>query len=739
MASGRIEQQIDLRVTGLKDVKEAEKIVDGLDGTKAKVTIEADATKAQRTVKDVLEDVKRLDTQDAQIVLSLRAAAVEQELSDILERVAKADTEKATIDIELARAAELRGDLDQLGSAIKELDATKVEVEVDIDADKAKTGMEDIGRSADQAKSVSANAIGNITQDLGEMGGVAGSAGVAIGQFGEYFADAAAAGGESIGSIAKNFLTMAGPLTAATIGIGILLDTFKKFQAAAAETKTFNTERVTAWVEALEDAKVTVAEVEEVLSTGGKGKGIFIRVADETKNADVAVAKLFGTLENFNNAIAKGQQGYDDWAAGLLKTAKAAGATEDQYNAMRTVLDDARDGAVNATAAVVAQSAGLTTVQQAAIAYASAIRQSGDASNRAGFEQRFYADATEDAGKAQQEAADLIERVNAKLQEQEDALLATIDAAHSAADASFAAVDSQDRLADATRETSAATLEAIAATNDHGEASDEAREAHEKLDDAIRSERDAVVDAASSAQRLAEEQAKASGTAQTATQRVDGLNQSLIDNARNATPAARQAVYEYLIQLNNVPEEKATEIRAAVAAGDLDTANRLLNETSTTRKAAIQADATNTAQADNELDNVANPGGRARIAKIAIETVGKLFNFDAGGTVVRPGGVAGETGPEIVKLPGQPERLLVGPSWVPPGTRVTSARRTRAILARGGRHPRAYANGGTVMATMPTPVTVNLRFQAGVIGSRFEIERAVRRATRDGIRLAGTR
>jgi hypothetical protein len=98
--------------------------------------------------------------------------------------------------------------------------------------------------------------------------------------------------------------------------------------------------------------------------------------------------------------------------------------------------------------------------------------------------------------------------------------------------------------------------------------------------------------------------------------------------------------------------------------------------------------------------------------------------YDAGGTVGSSGGIAGESGAELVRYPSGRQALLTGGAeYVPPGTRVTSTRQTRAILSRR-RLPR-YANGtGAINVTAnPTvtlpPIMVNLNGRpiAALIGT----------------------
>jgi hypothetical protein len=104
--------------------------------------------------------------------------------------------------------------------------------------------------------------------------------------------------------------------------------------------------------------------------------------------------------------------------------------------------------------------------------------------------------------------------------------------------------------------------------------------------------------------------------------------------------------------------------------------------------------------------------------------------FDQGGTVDGVGGIAGERGPEIIN----DRYLAVGPTYVPPGTKVTSRRRS-AVILRQGRNLRRYDSGGIVGGV--SNLTVNV--SAAVVGNRHDVTRAVMRAGKDILRLYGTR
>lgn len=133
--------------------------------------------------------------------------------------------------------------LEDVAEKAEQIEKLTPELEIAVDgsaldaaAAKAKTSIDGIGKSADSSKSVLANMVGNATQDLGALSGVAGSAGVAIGQMAEYMADAAAQG-EGISSIAGNFAKVIGPVAAISLGVGLLSTVFGNMAKSAEEAR----------------------------------------------------------------------------------------------------------------------------------------------------------------------------------------------------------------------------------------------------------------------------------------------------------------------------------------------------------------------------------------------------------------------------------------------------------------------------------------------------------------------
>ena len=119
-----------------------------------------------------------------------------------------------------------------------------------------------------------ANMVGNTAQDVGTLGGVAGSTGVAIGQMAEYMADAAF-NGEKLGSVALNFAKVAGPILAIGAAIGT-------FQAVLGNLKKDEEE---------------AAEATEALGSAFQQTGDWVMAATQV------LREQSGDLENYTNRI----------------------------------------------------------------------------------------------------------------------------------------------------------------------------------------------------------------------------------------------------------------------------------------------------------------------------------------------------------------------------------------------------------------------------------------------------
>ena len=196
----------------------------------------------------------------------------------------------------------------------------------------------------------------------------------------------------------------------------------------------------------------------------------------------------------------------------------------------------------------------------------------------------------EDAKKAQEEATKAIEDHRKALLDDAKALEAQISSQRSFADADYALKDAQDSFTEALAGTSKAVGEA------HGNA--------QKIDKVYRDVASSAADVADGQVRVAQTFMEASGETLTATEKLDLFNKSMLDNAAVAKGKARDAILDYVANVNSIPAEKMTEIKARINAGDLAGAELLLAAASASRTVAMIATA-DVEQATSDLDAAA--------------------------------------------------------------------------------------------------------------------------------------
>jgi hypothetical protein len=174
--------------------------------------------------------------------------------------------------------------------------------------------------------------------------------------------------------------------------------------------------------------------------------------------------------------------------------------------------------------------------------------------------------------------------------------------------------------------------------------------------------RDKAIDAAKGHQALYESLTEASGATATATGLVDAQNQSLLASAATARGPAKSAILDYIGAVNGIPPEKMTEIRAAIERGDLAEAQRLLDEASEPRKAAFNADATNSALAQTNKDLDAAAHDRTVKFNAAAGTIipglAQLQRLAAGGTSVN-----NTYNVQVPRIPNARELARVSARW----------------------------------------------------------------------------
>jgi hypothetical protein len=253
--------------------------VDASDAAAGLRKLEGAVRSTMRTVDDELSEgatsgeklAASLDKVAAQSKEDLNSAAIAaEELQAALKR-AGSGLEVGDALTSLSRMGlsfdEITQDADKLAVSLKGLGDVRAAGVKDLDAiaPGLATKLDNVSKSADSSKGALANMIGNSAQDLGELGGIAGSAGVAVGQMAEYFADAAFEG-EGLGSVLKNFGAVAGPIAALSAGVFLVSSAISAYNKPA------------------EDAAKLTADFGDAMAEGGDNALAFSNVL--RKNGD---------------------------------------------------------------------------------------------------------------------------------------------------------------------------------------------------------------------------------------------------------------------------------------------------------------------------------------------------------------------------------------------------------------------------------------------------------------------
>jgi hypothetical protein len=615
---------------------------------KLKVDLVVDTKKAQGDLKAAAKESEKLgltfeETESAgqQMAKKLEAvaAAIEVEFADArsaAERLGEAlgpefaaDAEKGEdavteLVLKLKQAGltydDIRADADQLADAIKKLDSTGSNLNGVSKAAKTVEGdFKRVGDTADNTRSVVANFTGNAASELPGITGAMGPLNMAIGQFGEY----AAEGNIKLSSFVAAGLGL-GVVTAAISGITGQMKEIAK-------VKAFDKAQVEAFRDALLEADDAASAVEQTLRTAGKVAisadlgGAFDNWHIEDVTPALAEAGL--TLEQFSILVEGGEPKIQAWAT----AARAAGV---DVEAVGLSVLAARDQHLK--------------LEEAQLAAAASTAFFGDESAKAEAAAKAQAEATKELAEdleafdglvglvsgAQTQLEETISAANEAMLEQAAILQEQIDAQRAAADSAFAFRDAEDDLVE----------KVLGANEAMKEADGDLRKVRAVLDDVAQSS-GGVADAAV---RVWEEQAKANGVTLTATQKQDLWNRSMVQTASTLDGPMRDAVLDYLANVNGIPPEKVSEIKALLDEGKVAEAETALNDASRAREAAVTAEAL-TAQAEIDLNNLAR-NRTARITPAVIRGQGQIDGVGATGGIVTQPTVAliGEAGPEAV-------------------------------------------------------------------------------------------
>lgn len=343
----------------------------------------------------------------------------------------------------------------------------------------------------------------------------------------------------------------------------------------------------------------------------------------------------------------------------LMDAAKAAGASKEEikelgvnmsglilgYRDAKVAVGDIEDAMVSSTDA---------TVDAALAAEMDAIEL-----ERLAVQEQEAADAAAALAEEQATLQASLDLTRDALREVIAGLEAKSDAMFAAADAGFALRDAEDRLIEASIELDEVLADEESTMRDVMQAQDGVAES--------------ARDAANATIRLAEDTAAMTGGSLTATEKLDIMNESLLDQAANMEGPARQAIINYIAEINGITEEKATQILTLVDQGHLNMADAVLTAASTNRDMTIVADA-KTAAADNAITWAA----RNRTSTIFVGTVStgnrNMRAVDSGGHG-NEGDLVAERRPEFIG-----GRLVTQPSLLKMPSQVTSGRRTEQML-----------------------------------------------------------
>jgi hypothetical protein len=629
--------------------------------------------------------------------------------------------------------------------------------------------------SGDQSRSVLANLAGNAAQDLGQLGGVVGSLGVGIGQLAEYAVD----GNISLSNLAK----VAGPMLGLSAGLALVNNQAEK-QAKAAEAAA---QAINTYSDAIEDlgpsaeaaaqglAKLTdeaaAPETTDLLTTiintaesaGGALAGIFEIQPAEGFDVIALLGNMGYTIDQVSTAMAGGEdtwnafmdtierdpnleqlsnqigdvltpqfEGYStavENAAGRQKffnTAahEAAAAVEEFAKAQKPIEDMPVTWAAAADAALaLADGAQVSAdvmlmLQELADAYGITV---GEVLGRAKSHWETYA--TDVATATRGLADDAIENTT-------DALNKQAEAFNALADEQRAMIDAQAPLADAQlawtrffQDMPEGFAETSAAMADNLQGTDEWFEAQ-------RAQQDMLADGIDLLTATRDAEREAIGVQTTATQRTHDQAEALgimVEQLGDVDGATSS----WLAQMLSIPAAKTTQFDAVLDHGSAQDVIDFVEENSGVydqeyraqldqvaalilagQVAALTAPRTIPATADLDTSQAYAEWAAFKLAVALTQLIARIrIELTGPGAAFAGGGGGGHVGASPVSAP-SPTALAA-----PPAT---------------------TSHAATAVATVPVTVAarpINVSITAGVIGGRYDVERAVVGALRDAERL----
>ena len=654
----------------------AKKAADALKKLEKPVEITADVDQALRQFDDLLAEVKQIDA-----AADALGSALGPELA------AKADTRGIVVDLRQMGVTldEIKGNADQFAAKLKELSDADVGGKLGANLGTTRGKMDELSDSARGANSAMANMVGNVSQDLGALSGVAGSAGVALGQMGEYAADAAF-GGEKLSAALGSMVKVAGPIAA----MAVVLQTFSTIMGGIKAEKAFEAALVKDFTAALKEGKTVAQDIYETLKetgelkfeTGALGGGGMAGLGSQTKDLIPIFEQLGFSTNEWLNML-------DDprgSAERMIAQMEAMGTSSvDQ----QLLMEQAAEGLLSYAEA--GEKAKLADERRLEIA--KELKPVFDE-----FAGGDFARSTEDQADATSNAAREMASYERTMRETAEAARALMTTEQEAADMRRGLADSTFAYRDAQRDFAQSLIDTTAVLAD-GDTT--ALEAAAALDEFGLS----AGRAADEAKRLEADQMTAAGATQSAAQAQATWNKSMIASARTTSGPMQQAIVDYIAIQNGIPAEKVTEILADPDYATIDAAQAAIEQAAADQTALITAQA-QAAEADRIINEVA---ARKRTAVINVIAVASENAAYGGSSAQRPRSV-------------EP---------APAGMSTYTAAVPAAAMS-----PVTYP----ITVRVPAPVVApSITIQAGVIGNRFDVDRTVTRALRRHRRLNGER
>jgi hypothetical protein len=314
-----------------KDAKKALADAEKIDGLKPEMEISADVDRALAAFDEVVAETKRVQ---------VAADALSQALGP--ELTAKADPTAIVQDLQKMGLTldDITANADKLGNKLKEVSDTDVGGKLGANLGTTRGKLDEVNKSAESSRSALANMVGNSAQDMGALGGIAGSSGVAIGQMAEYASDAALAG-EGLGSALASMAAVAGPIAAMALaiqGVSSILNAMKQGQAAQ---KAFDTEQVKQFTDAIEEGDQATQHYQDTLKKTGQV------LADTGIKAGPAWTKILPGVDKLTESLGLWGK-FGDKIEDILPKLNKAGISSQSWTDIVTAGADKQVGAMDA-------------------------------------------------------------------------------------------------------------------------------------------------------------------------------------------------------------------------------------------------------------------------------------------------------------------------------------------------------------------------------------------------------